>query len=89
MTIQDGDKNMPSAEATPKKDHVYSISWQRSLSHPVYAFLVTDIREDGYSDLVVSTLYGLHLFSVCTYISPLTYLIILAPEKNSKASKNY
>jgi hypothetical protein len=42
----------------------YFIMWQRQFSYPIYRMVHLDINNDGLNELIVTTMYGVHILQV-------------------------
>lgn len=43
---------------------VYTVLWKRQFAYPIYRITHLDINLDGLDELIVSTMYGVHIFQV-------------------------
>jgi hypothetical protein len=43
---------------------VYTVLWKRQFAYPIYRITHLDLNRDGLDELIVSTMYGVHIFQV-------------------------
>lgn len=42
----------------------YTILWKRQFAYPIYRIVHLDLNRDGLDELIVTTMYGVHIFQV-------------------------
>ena len=42
----------------------YNVLWRRQFAYPIYRISHLDLNRDGLDELIVSTMYGVHVFQV-------------------------
>lgn len=45
----------------------YNVLWRRQFAYPIYRISHLDLNRDGLDELIVSTMYGVHVFQVMWY----------------------
>lgn len=45
---------------------VYTVLWRRQFAYPIYRMTHLDLNRDGLDELIVTTMYGVHIFQVHT-----------------------
>lgn len=43
---------------------VYTVLWRRQFAYPIYRMTHLDLNRDGMDELIVTTMYGVHIFQV-------------------------
>jgi hypothetical protein len=43
---------------------VYTVLWKRQFAYPIYRMTHLDLNRDGLDELIVTTMYGVHIFQV-------------------------
>lgn len=43
---------------------IYNILWKRQFAYPIYRIVHLDLNRDGLDELIVTTMYGVHIFQV-------------------------
>lgn len=53
---------------------VYTVLWRRQFAYPIYRMTHLDLNRDGLDELIVTTMYGVHIFQVITIFISITII---------------
>ncbi|KAI8370824.1 kaptin-like protein [Choanephora cucurbitarum] len=55
----------------------YTVLWKRQLAYPIYRMTHLDLNRDGLDELIISTMYGVHIFQVSHFFMYLYVWILI------------